>query len=150
MSTAVGDIQTAMESTMATVLGATYFELDYKHDLPKNDFRNSDKRYGVVPLGGLQVEGSIKVYTVDQVFEMVLTHGTIDRDTDEDRSAKEFLLFEKTHAILKEMIQSKLGIPSLVMNVSNLDLADPEFLEPDNIVVQRTRLTVKYALPLTV
>lgn len=150
MSTAVKDINDAMESTMATVLGSTYSLLDYKYDLQSNDFRNVDKRYAVIPLGAFQVEGSIKVYTLDQIFEMILTHGTIERDSDADRQDKTFLLFEKTHAILKEMIQAKLGIPSLVMNISSADLLDPEILEPDNIIVQRARLTVKYRLALTV
>ena len=149
MSSVVEDINIALEGVIAGVLGADYNPLLFKWSVEKNDFRNNSKMYGSMPLGGSQETGVIKSYTIAQTYEFVLTHNYINRDGDEDKQAKTFMLFEKSHAILKEVIRSKVGLPGSVLNIEGIDFLDPEFFEPDNIVVQRTRLFILYRNTIT-
>jgi len=140
----VEQINDALESVIAAELGSDYKELAWKLLLDKNNFRGSTKRYGVRPLGGVSVGGVLKSYTIDQPFEVILTHDFVNQGGDTDQQEKSFLLFDKMDSILKKIIQTKAGIPAVVVNIEGFTLRDPEFFELEHVAVQRMPVTVKY------
>lgn len=144
MSNVVEQIINAFESTISTELGSTYKELSHKYNVLKNHSRDNDKMYGVVPLGGDGNTGVVKKVTLDQVFQVILTHGYIDRDDSSDKEEKVLLLFDKISEIYKAAYNKKLGIPSVVLVVSEFTINEPEFEEGNNLIVLRTDFTIKY------
>lgn len=144
MATLVQDIVEAFESEIATELGATYSELIYKYDIEKNSFRTNDKRYGVIPLFAETVEGVLCHYTMDQTFQVVLTHGYVSGVDSSDKESKLFLLYDKMSEITKMAYSKKLGLSSTVLNINPVSIDDPEFLEENKVVILRGNYVVRY------
>jgi len=151
LSNIVEDINDSLLTEIAAAVGSTFKQLDYVHNVEKNQFRNQAKRFGVRPLGGVQVSGVTREYTIDQEFELVLTTDYLDRDGngDADQVAQSLLLFDKMDDILVRILRTKVGIPLIVMAVSGFTLDEPLFIEEAKIVVQTTRVIVRYRQSLT-
>lgn len=143
--TIVKDITDAAESLIGATL-LDFSELDYKHDILKNNFNNKTKRYGVLSLDGDFPDGrAMKNVTVDHTFQMILTTDYLNKDDDTAQVAAKNLLWENTHDMLKELINKKLGIPASVLLVSGRELLAPEFPEDDKcVVIIRTDFNVMY------
>ena len=146
MANIVEQINDAIKSQVSTTLGASYSELDYVIDVAMNDFRNETKRYGVRPkFGADDFAGGIKGhYNANQEFEVILTHDYVNRDSDEDQRAKQFILLDAVDSILKDILLSKAGLPAIILNISAFIIEEPEFLDEDNLSVQRISFNVKY------
>lgn len=144
MANLVEQIVNAFESSMATELGATYSELKYKQDVEKNNFKTNNKRYGVLPLGYSQADGVVKSFTAEQVFQVILTHGYVNKTDSTNQESKTFLLFDKMSEVYKLAMLKKLGISSVILSVSDLSVDDPEYLEDNDLIVLRGNFTIKY------
>ena len=151
MANIVEQINDSLLTEIAAAVGSTFSQLDYVHNVEKNQFRNQEKRFGVRPLGGIQVSGVTREYTIDQEFELILTTDYLDRDgnADLDQVAQSLLLCDKMDDILVRILRTKVGIPTIVMAVSGFTLDDPVFIEEAKVVVQTTRVTVRYRQSLT-
>ena len=148
MTDVVKQIAEAIEGRI--LAKTSYKELDYKIDITKNTFRGNKRRYGVIPKAGTTVDGVNKVYTMDQGFEMILTTSYINAShNDADQIAKTFDLYDKADVIFKDVFLSKAGIPTIILNIVDIRLAEPEYIEEHHLIVLRSEFTVKYRKSLT-
>ena len=145
MSTIVKDIVDAIKTIIAATLPATYAELDYVVEPDKNNYKTNRFRYGVLPLSGESQGGIAKHVNVNQLFEIILTTSFINKSqSDNNQRSKTFDLYEKQWDITKALFTTKLGLPTRVLNVNNLSLSEPEYLDDDHVVVLRFSLSVLY------
>lgn len=145
----VEQINDGIKTRVTTVLGATYSELDYVIDITMNSFRQNSLRYGVRPLSGGSVDGILRHYNALQTFEIILTDDYVNQDDDTVQRSKQFLLFDKHDDILKDILLKKAGVPSIVLSIESFNFPDPEFIDEENVAVQRMQLGVRYRQELT-
>lgn len=149
MSDVLRDIKEAMETEIQAELGSAYKPLAYVEDVQKNSFRTSSERYGVRALSGTQVPGVTRYFTITHSFEVVLSKGYIESALDDsEQTTKAFDNRENLLAIYKRLVNNKCGIPSAVMNVFNLVVAEPEYLVDDKVAVQRATMDITYRINL--
>lgn len=145
MSNLVEQIANSMETQIASVVGSEYAELDYKFDVSKNDFFNNKQRFGVIPQGASTGLSITKVYTLDHSFEVILTHDYINKDkTDADQRRVTYELFDKLDEIFKQLYRSKAGLTNIVLNIGELTVSEPEFLDEESLAILRAQLLVTY------
>ena len=143
------DITNALKSEVSTVLGADYRELAYLEDVAKNSFRSSNDRYGVRALGGLQIPGVTKNVTLTQQFEIVLTKGYTESNIDDEpQVTKSYDNRENLLDIYKELVNNRGGLPGTILNIFDLAISEPEFLEDDKVAIQRATFNVTYRYSL--
>lgn len=146
---AIGDITTSMKAEIAAELGASYSELQFVEDVAKNSFRTNNNRYGVRALVASQLPGVTKHVTLNQEFEVVLTKGYTQSSIDDSSQVTKSLdLRAELLGIYKRFINGKAGIPGTVLNVTDLILAEPEYLEDDKVVIQRASMNIQYRYSL--
>lgn len=146
----INTLTTNLKSTVAATLGATYSELGHVIDLDKNSFKKSAKRYGVRPLSSVEVEGVTKYHTHDQTFEVVLTDWFRDQlVTDSDQRDRGIALHVQHISLYSEIIKQKAGTPANVIIVRDLTIAEPEYIQEENVVAVRATFTIRYRQSLT-
>ena len=122
-----------------------YSELKYVYDLEKNDDLKNSSRFGVRPLEAPQVAGLNKVYTVDQVFNVVLVTAYKNKpqdDIDLRQSIKE--LYNKMDEVIKAFHLNKLGLNSIVLSINLSSINEPEIFEENKIVALSADFIIKY------
>lgn len=145
----MNDITTAMKSEIAAELGASYKELAYVENVQKNNFRTGNDRYGVRALQGAQVPGVTKNVTFIQEFEVILTKGYIESSVDDTlQVSKAYDNRENLLDIYKRLVNNRVGLPATVLNVFDLIIGEPEYLEQDKIVIQRATMNITYRFSL--
>lgn len=149
MANVVQQINDAMETQIATSVGAGWNKLSYIFNVENNHFRTNNQRYGSRPLSASNVPGVTRQYTVDHIFEIILTTDYVNKQSEDSQKAAVFTLFDKMSDILVDIIKGKIGIPNIVLNIEPFAHLEPEFLEEDNVVVQRTQVTIRYREALT-
>lgn len=148
MSTAIKDISDSIKVRIAAEL-PDYSELAYKRTLEKNNFRTTSKRYGVLPLSGNQIDGVTKHMTMVMTFELTLTDQYFETnidDTKKDISAME--LRQNWLKVYRDLVKSKAGLPSQVMQVTSAELQEPEFLDDQKVVALRGRCDITFRINL--
>ena len=142
-------IKDALLSEIAIELGASYKQLAYVEDVSKNSFNTSNDRYGVRGLGSIETASVTKYATFLQSFEVVLTKGYIQSTIDDtEQVSKSYELREKAYDIYVNAVKNKIALPSVVMNVSNFQVSEPEYLEDDKVVIIRCTMDILYRLTL--
>lgn len=139
----VNDILTGIKSTTASVLGSGYSELPYGLDVAKNNFNNNHNRYSVVPGASTETASVTKFVTMSQNFEIVLSKAYIDdgiSDSDKQQAAidAQDLVFD----IYKSLVNTKAGVPSRVINITDLNINLPEFIDDQKVVIVRASFNV--------
>ena len=141
-------IQEAMKARVALTLPG-FSELAYSEDVAKNNFRQTAKRYAVRVLDSVQIGGVTRHTTFDHSFELVLTDQYFETNIDDRKKTEATLnLRGDVYEAYRDLVRSKAGLPSQVMNVNNLVLSEPEYLTDAKVVVQRATLTVTARLAL--
>lgn len=141
----VEQIKDACITRIGTVLGSPYAELNYTLDVHKNNFKSNAKRFGIRPLSGSSVGGVTNYYTLDHEFEVILTHDYLPAvNSDADQQAKAFLLYDKMDEIFRDLFCSKAGLNSIILNIGQLEMEEPEYTVAESTVVLRSKLTIKY------
>ena len=80
---------------------------------------------------------------------MVLTKGYTQSSIDDSSQVDKSLdLRAELLGIYKRFINGKAGIPGTVLNVTDLILAEPEYLEDDKVVIQRASMNIQYRYSL--
>ena len=147
--TDIADITTAIKGQIITELGVSYKELAYVEDVAKNSFRTSNNRYGVRALVAGQLPGVTKFVTLNQEFEIILTKGYIQSSIDDTSQVTGSLdLRAELLSIYKRLINTKAGLPGTVLNITDLILSSPEYLEDDKVVIQRATMNIQYRYSL--
>lgn len=143
------DIRDAMESEIAAELGATYSKLAYVVDVSKNSFRTNNNRYGVRALVASEVPGVTKNVHITQSFEVVLSKGYLESKIDDtELITKSLDNRSNLLGIYKRFVNTKAGLPGTVLNVTNLQVDEPEILDEEKVVVQRATMDITYRFSL--
>ena len=143
----VTTIKAAVKARVASVLGSSYSELPHAIDVEKNNFRSNSLGYGVLSGAISQDEafGVLKSYSVNQAFTIKITDTFKTKPTDDsDRQTTIDNLMDKVLNIYKDLINTRAGAPSLVIQVADLELDDPEVFEDSNVAVVTMNITIKY------
>lgn len=134
----------SIKTRVASVLGVSYSELGYALDISKNSFKGNERRYAVLAKAASEVPGTIGSVTMEQDFEIILTDGYINTAmSDSQAQAKAIALQDLALSIYKDLVQTKCG-SNTCMSVRDCSLADPQFIEKDNVVAQSMTIKVKY------
>lgn len=144
MSNIVEGINDDLKTVVTNSVGAGWSELDHVYDLEKNSFRTNFQRYGVIPDSAVQSLSISKYYTMEQNFIVILTDRYMDRSrNDTDKKATVFTLFNKMDEIFKEAYLTRINNANVV-NIKELAMDTPEFLEEEKMVVLRATFTIIY------
>lgn len=145
MADVMRQIRDSMLTEISTELGSDYKQLAYVEVVEKNSFRTSNNRYGVRALDAVQIPGVNKFATFDQTYEVVLTKGYVQSNIDDSEQVESsFDLRELMHDIYVRLVKGKAGIPASVINVNNLVISEPEYLEDDKVTIIRANMTITY------
>ena len=147
MSTVVGDIHAAILARCAAVLPAAA-QLRRVFEPDQNDFRHPNMAYAVSHLDGNPSISITRSYTVDQSYEVLLAKRFVDRSSDEDKQTVINDLYESAHLIFKDLVNTKLGLGTSVLNVEQLGFSSPEILS-NEVALLRAQVVVKYRQTLT-
>lgn len=148
MSTAVKDISDSIKVRINDVLD-DYSELAYKRSIEKNNFRTTSKRYGVLPLAGTQLDGVTKHITFNMSFEITLTDQYFETNIDDNKKDTAALeLRQNWFKVYRDLVKSKAGLPSQVMQVSSASISEPEFLDDQKVVALRGTCDITFRINL--
>ena len=148
-NTVVRDIRDSLLNLIATELGSEYVQLAYVNDIERNNWKQGSNGYGVRPAFKQQVAGVTKNATYLQTFELLITKRYVNQSIGDDRILDSFLdADEQIMGIYKEIINTSAGLPSVVLNATNLTTDVPQILEEDNVVVLRATVDILYRLTL--
>ncbi len=100
--------------------------------------------YGVKPLSADEAESVTKSYTVDQGFEILLADVVPRTHDDTQREEALVVIYDNADEIFKAMINTKIGLPGIVLNISGPSLSEPEIFEENTIILVRVGVIVKY------
>lgn len=135
MSTVVQDIFTNLKSQAATTLGANFQVLRRVFDPSQNDLRASYQGYAIRHGSAINAAGVTRFYTLDQTFELVLMNTTAVRNDDADIQTTINGLYDKADEYLKDIITTKIGLPTTVLNIESLGITTPEILENGSVII---------------
>lgn len=145
----VRDIKESIETVIQSTLGVNYKKLAYVNDVEKNNYNTNSDRFGVRVLSGTEVPGVTKNVHITQAFEIVFSKAYRESSlNDTEQSEKALDNFNNILTVYKELVNTKCGIPSLVLNVTNLVISEPEYLVDSKVAIQRTILTITYRFSL--
>jgi hypothetical protein len=144
MANIVEQILTETKSLMATELGGDYQELAFIYDVEKNNLRGARMAYGVRPVDASSAATLTRSYTLDHVFEIILTDTFARGDSDAQRETSLNTMYDKADEIFKSLVNHKINLPSTVLNVEEPSIAEPEFLDDNKLIVLRMQYVVKW------
>jgi hypothetical protein len=140
-------IVAAMKSRISTILGSSWSELVYAVDIGKNNKATNDYRYGVLALGATPTDTVVRSFTQSQIFEIILTRQVKRNDAgDSDLQTKVNDLHEQMNSICLDMLKSKCGAPSYVLQVSPVAISTPEYIEDEDLIIFRGDIQVQYRI----
>lgn len=143
------DIQTALLAEVSAELGSEYQELAYLENIEKNSFRTSNDRFGVRALSSSQIPGVTKNVTFTQRYQIVLTKGYVESSIDDDKQViASYDLRESMHDIYKRVVNNRGGLPGTILNIFNLTIEEPAYLDDDKVVIIRAEMDVTYRFSL--
>jgi hypothetical protein len=138
----VSSILTSLKNQVASTLGASWSELNYVYELSQNEFRGSDKRYGIGAESGTSVDGTNKAITIDMGFFVVLTRTFANRSSDSNERTVLSDIYDQFELININVFQKKLSNASVLL-VSELSYDSPEKVDDGTISV-RVSFIVKF------
>lgn len=145
----VRDIRNSMETLIQTTLGSGYKKLQFVEDVTKNNFRTNSERYGVRALTANEVPGVTKTVQVTQSFEVVLTKAYYESNLDDTEQLEASLdNFENIHDIYKEIVNQRAGLPSIVLNTTDMLVSEPEYIEESKVAILRATINITYRFSL--
>lgn len=149
MSTLVTDLLASIKSAVGTTLGVEFSEIPYVADVSKNNFNNNNNRYGVQSLASNETDSVTKFVTMLQSFEVVLTKAYVDDGiSDSDKQSKTVDAQDLVYDIYRDLVNTKAGVPAIVINITDLEMSDPEYLDKEKVVVIRASFNVLYRFTL--
>jgi len=149
MSVLINDLLAGIKTRVSTVLGSEFSELPFLIDVSQNNFNQNHNRYGVIPQASFETDSVTKYVTMEQVFQVVLTKAFIDDGiSDADKQAKRTELQDLFLDIYKDLINTKAGVPSIVMNITDLNVEDAEYLDEEKVVVMKASINILYRFTL--
>ena len=146
MTDYVKQINDSIETRLAAVLGSDWSELVYKLEVTENGERNSAKRYGARPLPATSAEGVNQKVTLNHLFEIILMDQYKNKDSDAEQQSVTFTLYDKMDEIIKDLMHTKAGIPSIITLISEPAMDEPEYPLED-VAVLRGSVLIRWRRP---
>jgi len=143
----ISTIVTGIETRVAAVLGSSYSEMAYIANPNDNSFRGSSNKYGVQAGDITQSEdkGVTRSFTVTQNFHIKLTTDYASSNTgDSVKLAAEVTLLEKHLEIYKDLVNTRCGASSTVIQTLDLSVDEPEYLDDNNVILTTGSVSVVY------
>lgn len=148
MATQITDIVNGIEGRIAAVQ-PTWAELPYKIEVQKNNLSNHTDRYGARALDSEQLDGVTKQLTFTQSFEVVLTQGYNQSSINDIEQVNAGLSLRAVMLDLYlDFINTKVGLPGTVLNITDLSQGEMEYLEQDKVAILRSTMNITYRLSL--
>lgn len=143
MANTVAQILANLKSSVATVLGSTFHELQDSVNLKANTLRGATKGYSIKADSAETASGTTRAYTLDQVFEVTLVDVNPRRNDDLGLQSVLNSLYDYADQILVEIFHSKLSLPGIVLSVERANYERPEFVNGKEYIVLKARFTIK-------
>lgn len=144
MASIVSNIVSGIRTVASNQLGANWQTLRNWYEVEKNDIRSAAQAYNVRPLAVSPSDGTMRFYTVDQVFELILTDVITRGHGDSERETTLLELYNQADEIFKDLHNTKVNGTAGVLLVGSPSISEPEFLEEKKIVVLRMQFVIKY------
>lgn len=145
MSTIVNTIITNIKTIINSEIGSEFTALPHEINIEMNNLKTSKKGYAVLPEDLSSDSGVTRALTIKQGFEITLTDNYINKgNNDTAQKTATNYLYQKIFEIYNKLYLSKIGLGTTVMNVNDLTISKPEYLENDNVVILRSSLQVIY------
>jgi hypothetical protein len=144
MSNIVSQIHTAIDTLVATQLGASYQRMRKMYNPGENDLRNSKSCYAVLHGSASNAEGVTRVYTLNHAFRVQIMTTFVDRLDDSKIQTEINSLYDKIDAILVNMHLTKLGLSSIVLLVNEPSIDEPQILFENTAVLISFGINVRY------
>jgi hypothetical protein len=144
LSNIVDQIHGAIETSVATVLGANYQKMRRIYNPSENDLRNSKSSYSVLHGAASSSIGITNHYTLDHSFRIQVMTTFIDRLDDANIQDEINSLYSKIDDILVNMHLTKLGLPSIVLVVNEPSIDEPQVLFENTAVLISFGINVRY------
>lgn len=142
-------IKEGIETISQAYLGASYKKLAYVNDVEKNNYNSNSNRFGVRALAGGEVPGVTKNVHLTQTFEIVLSKVYRESSLDDtEQSEKALDNFNNVLSIYKDLVNTKCGVPLTVLQVTNLQLSEPEYIVDSKVAIQRATMDITYRFSL--
>lgn len=144
MST-INDLTTSIKSRTAIVLGNDYSEAFYGIDLSKNVGQNSELVYSVLPQGVLDGDTVTRSVTYDHDFKIQISTNYINTpQNDAIQQQASIDLLQSAIDVYRDLVDKKCGLPSVCINVTDLDIDDPIHIETSKLIIIDMEFTVRY------
>lgn len=142
------DILNAVKTEVSGQLPVGYRELSYVIDPAKNSFRGGKERYGIAPLGAVEVPGTTGFVTMDQTYKLILTNGYASTNVDDTLEVSRTLdLLSQMDVLQRHLIKVQavkaVVTQATVIHVTDFTIEEPTYLD-DNVVVLQATLTIRY------
>lgn len=136
----------SIKSEIEFVLNDDSFkELQYVNEVEKNAFKNNFRRYGVLAKTANEIPGPFGFITLEQGYDFILTDGFMNKPmTDEIQRERTLFLQDQCYQIYKTLQRTKCGIPDTCINVKDLIISEPQYIEKDNVIVMTSNIKVIY------
>lgn len=144
------ELRDAILICLASILDPEYKQLQYVTEIEKNSFTNSKNRYGVRAGEVIElVNSTLKFETYSHNFTVVLAKGYGSQSVDDDDAQEaSYDLREFIFEFYKKAFNTKLGSPAIVLNITNLAILEPTFLESDKVAVLNANFDVNFRISL--
>jgi len=148
MFTIVNDLIVGI-STQVEVVAPTFSELAKQINVEDNSQCNTDLKYAVLPKSFTQISGALKFVTIQQNFEIKLTKQYSSSQLDDSNKRTVTIeLFDLTYDIYKKIIETKAGLPAVVINILDLSVSDPIYLESDHTSLVTSNFSIVYRVQI--
>lgn len=128
-------IVTGIETTLASVF-TSFTKANFGIDIQKNSWKHGKSVYSVVPQSSSQGNSTTCAITMEQSFLVTIADQfKSERTDDSSKQSKIISLTDSAMDFFKALVKNKAFAPSVVLNIYDLEIQDPEFLEDENIVL---------------
>jgi hypothetical protein len=144
MST-INDLKNSIVTRAGIVLGASYSVAGYGIDFEKNNQAASKKIYAVLPEDITDITTVTRSITYNQTFVVKVGNTYINTpmsDSIQQQVAIDTL--ELVKDIYKDVVDTKCGLPSVCLNVTELDVEPPLHVVESKMVVVEMSFLVTY------
>lgn len=144
----INDLTTGIETRVASVLSPSFTKLGFSYTVERNAFKGATERYGVIPGDILEVDfgsGVSGSFTVSQNYTIKLTNRySSSQVSDLSQKTTVVELLEKCLEIYKDLVITKAGSPSIVLNVLDGMSTETTFYEEDYVAEATMDFQVLY------
>lgn len=143
----VEEIIDSVKVKLGTLLPA-FSQLDYEHEILKNNERGLNNRFGFIPKAASFKEGSaLSFTTMEHNFQFIITTDYMNKDDDAAQSIALNLLYSKAHGVVKALQKKSIILATndfKLLLVNGVSMDDPENFDDNSSIVLRVNFVFTY------